>query len=460
MSRKVVFLLIGVTIALFVFLLSYGWVNRWGGVGDSTVPEDVILAMPLIEDGLELVPDVFSDELWERLAPVSVTMLHQITTAPTGKNLIPTIDVRAFHDGENAYFLLEWKDEVESREHILAKFPDAVAVAFSLGDNEESRASIMMGFTSPMNFWQWKANLDAEFWNNAEVVTDGFANKMYSYESQAEFPSMSNKATNACQDILASRPGSVTVKKNSILAGRGQWEDGKWRVIIKRAIVTTDKDSDVQLQPGQRRIAFAVWDGDKGDRGSRKSISDWVVLDIKTTGPVAASGPSASKGDGCCPDEVTASSAHEDQSSFSLLPSAHASSIPENLPEGIEPRVITIKAKRFEYNPGQITVQKGEWITLRLESLDVTHGLFLDGYAVNIKASPGKIGKATFLADKTGRFSFRCSETCGEFHPYMIGFMSIEPNSRFNAFVFAVVAAAVLIFVILTLKLRNKGGVA
>ena len=59
----------------------------------------------------------------------------------------------------------------------------------------------------------------------------------------------------------------------------------------------------------------------------------------------------------------------------------------------------------------------------------------MDGYGIDIKARPGLIGKATFVADKPGRFTFRCSETCGEFHPYMVGFMEVTPNSRFHLFV-------------------------
>ena len=123
-----------------------------------------------------------------------------------------------------------------------------------------------------------------------------------------------------------------------------------------------------------------------------------------------------------------------------------------------EPRVITILAKRFVYTPSQIEVQKGELITIRLESLDVTHGLFMDGYGINIKARPGLIGKATFVADKPGRFTFRCSETCGEFHPYMVGFMEVTPNSRFRLFVGIMCVAFVAVLGVLFKGVgENKG---
>ena len=123
-----------------------------------------------------------------------------------------------------------------------------------------------------------------------------------------------------------------------------------------------------------------------------------------------------------------------------------------------EPRLINITAKRFQYTPNRITVRKGERITIRMESLDVTHGLYVDGYGINIKARPGHVGMATFVADKTGRFSFRCSETCGEFHPYMIGFLEVTPNTRFNLFVWAIgITFALILITVLRKDSREKG---
>jgi heme/copper-type cytochrome/quinol oxidase subunit 2 len=41
------------------------------------------------------------------------------------------------------------------------------------------------------------------------------------------------------------------------------------------------------------------------------------------------------------------------------------------------PRVVEITAKRFGFTPDQITLKKGETVTLRLHSEDVTHGFFM-----------------------------------------------------------------------------------
>lgn len=91
-------------------------------------------------------------------------------------------------------------------------------------------------------------------------------------------------------------------------------------------------------------------------------------------------------------------------------------------------RRIEVNARQFAYEPATLNVNRGDTITFHLESLDATHGLFVDGYAVNIQAEPGKSAEVTFVADKEGKFKFRCSVSCGTLHPFMIGELNVAPN--------------------------------
>jgi len=92
-------------------------------------------------------------------------------------------------------------------------------------------------------------------------------------------------------------------------------------------------------------------------------------------------------------------------------------------------RTIDVNARQFAYEPGTLTVQRGDTITVHLESLDAAHGLSIDGYNVNLQAEPGKSADITFTADKEGTFKFRCSISCGALHPFMIGELNVEPDS-------------------------------
>jgi len=102
-----------------------------------------------------------------------------------------------------------------------------------------------------------------------------------------------------------------------------------------------------------------------------------------------------------------------------------------------------IRARRYAYTPNVISVNQGDLVRIRLISEDVSHGLYLDGYEIQTAAHPGQDGILTFVADKTGRFTFRCAVTCGEFHPYMVGYLQVTPNSRFLGAALLVLGLAV-----------------
>lgn len=99
-------------------------------------------------------------------------------------------------------------------------------------------------------------------------------------------------------------------------------------------------------------------------------------------------------------------------------------------PPGPEPeeRTIRIEASSFAFAPGVVEVNRGDRVTLEVEAQDVVHGLYVDGYGVELRAEPGQTARMTFIADQSGAFRFRCSVTCGPLHPFMIGKLSVGPN--------------------------------
>jgi len=89
---------------------------------------------------------------------------------------------------------------------------------------------------------------------------------------------------------------------------------------------------------------------------------------------------------------------------------------------------IHITARQFAYDPGIIRVNLGDRVVFHVVSADVTHGLYVDGYGVQGKVTPGEDLTIEFVADQAGRFGIRCSEVCGTFHPFMTGKLIVEPN--------------------------------
>ncbi len=91
---------------------------------------------------------------------------------------------------------------------------------------------------------------------------------------------------------------------------------------------------------------------------------------------------------------------------------------------------VAIEASQYAYEPNVIDVSLGQRVVLELSSSDVVHGIYLDGYDLDVVTDPGKTARLSFIADKPGTFRFRCSVTCGPLHPFMIGQLKVEPNPK------------------------------
>ena len=83
------------------------------------------------------------------------------------------------------------------------------------------------------------------------------------------------------------------------------------------------------------------------------------------------------------------------------------------------PRRIEITAKKFSFDPGELTLKKGEPVTLVLKCADVAHGLRFRELNVNVKVSAGGTAEITFTPEKTGDFVGHCSVFCGSGHGSM-----------------------------------------
>ena len=85
------------------------------------------------------------------------------------------------------------------------------------------------------------------------------------------------------------------------------------------------------------------------------------------------------------------------------------------------PVEIKIVAKKFEFDPRTITVQKGKPVRLVITSADVDHGIKLEELGINQKIPAHQTISVDFTPDQVGRFEFKCSVVCGSGHDNMIG---------------------------------------
>jgi polyferredoxin len=125
------------------------------------------------------------------------------------------------------------------------------------------------------------------------------------------------------------------------------------------------------------------------------------------------------------------------------------------LPAETRTHSLSLEAKKYGYSPPRIIVNKGDKIVLKPNSLDATHGFLLDGHPVEfimrkgatflkyawededgkLQADWDRVSEVEFVADKAGKFTFRCTQTCGNLHPFMTGELIVKPNNPYYLFI-------------------------
>lgn len=230
---------------------------------------------------------------WQSAPAVTVPMLPQTITTPTKPDAaVKELKVRAAHNGQYLAILLEWKDP--TRDDVLRpdQFGDQVAVEFPI--DAKATPSPMMGNPGGrVNILQWRAAFQRDLKEG-----DPDIHRLYPNALVDLYPDQVLRATDArpytgavgvdnpvsrahaspVLDQMAEGWGTMTVKPDQHADGRGEWKDGRWRVVISVPMATESRNSP-RFSPGDKSFAaFAVWDGGRGEIGSRKAWSSWVPL--------------------------------------------------------------------------------------------------------------------------------------------------------------------------------------
>lgn len=259
-------------------------------------PKKIILEVQFLDKEIDVSNNTALD-IWQVLPKKEIELIRQVTVLPWGKSLVSPIAVSAFRNKKDIYFYISWKDDTQDRDAGINTFSDGCAVMFPMGEDTPA-STIMMGFMNKSNIWHWKASRDREYWLNQEegaganelLQAKVYADYHYPFEEKELFTVSKDIPKSAINDLIAIRVGTITPKDIQNVQGRGFWSNGSWQVVFKRPIAINDPEVDANLEPvpptaGQavknKLCAFSVWNGASGDRGGRKSISDWVELNIR-----------------------------------------------------------------------------------------------------------------------------------------------------------------------------------
>jgi heme/copper-type cytochrome/quinol oxidase subunit 2 len=120
---------------------------------------------------------------------------------------------------------------------------------------------------------------------------------------------------------------------------------------------------------------------------------------------------------------------------FSLLPFMGLALVVWLVPVPVSTQPVThqmmLSAEQFAFDAPVLRVNRGDRVILSLQATDVVHGFYLDGYDIEARLEPGLTQQVEFVADRVGKFRYRCSVSCGSLHPFMIGELVVGPNLMF-----------------------------
>lgn len=236
------------------------------------------------------------------------------------------LEVAAARVGDMLAIHLAWEDPTPNLNTDLDVFPDAAAVMFAMGENVPAipMGVQVPGYTqaSPVNVWQWKAT--RQYDASTGVLHDSTNPRQLENPNRQEFPlgavpekdpvPVSPTGAEYEQDVRIlgelTRPAAAThnpkadpaIFAHAVLEANAEgfgtllyqeaknqhanataiYANGRWSVTLFRPLTTGDKD-DIDLTSSRRiPVAFAIWNGARGDRGGQKLITGWhwLVLDM------------------------------------------------------------------------------------------------------------------------------------------------------------------------------------
>lgn len=82
-------------------------------------------------------------------------------------------------------------------------------------------------------------------------------------------------------------------------------------------------------------------------------------------------------------------------------------------------KTIEVHVKRFAFTPSEITIKKGETVTVKLFSDDVTHALLVKDLNISREVSKGHPADIAITPQSAGDFHGQCGRFCGSGHGHM-----------------------------------------
>ena len=188
------------------------------------------------------------------------------------------LQVAALHDGQTLAIRLSWLDDTANLKDNPPATKDMAALQLYKGTPEPVLG--MSPTDKPMDCWLWSANLQAanpnKVYPHLSLALPGTPKPASLRELRQEFPPSLTEKDVQEKGIKGSGRMQISTVVNSL----GNWENGRWTVVFKRALDA--KSEGISLSGGEKvSIAFALWNGAAADKSAQKQISIWHDLKLE-----------------------------------------------------------------------------------------------------------------------------------------------------------------------------------
>lgn len=260
---------------------------------DPALPLSTTIAAPRIQGAVPRDPLAAG---WKELPAVPLQLMQQFMVAPRlqPEGLIPQATLKAMHNGQEIGFLVSWGDLNPNDLEVAGRFRDSVAVQLPL-DPADLTSTVMGQPGRPVHILHWRASWQRTVQKGPRTIQDIYPNAVNDFPPEkllgedkakpyypaifAGNPLATRERKSAVEELVAQGYGTITSHEQQRAEGTGVNTAGRWEVTL--VMPMNGGTRSPVLRPGEStRVALAIWDGGKGDRGARKQFANWAALEL------------------------------------------------------------------------------------------------------------------------------------------------------------------------------------
>ena len=231
------------------------------------------------------IPNNPDDAIWQEFKGQYIGLAGQIMHKP--RNFVRLVDevwVKSIFNGKEIAWSFEWNDRVKSiatQEAVaqMASFQETPPEGQPIALREYPMFNDAIGIQFPA---KWQTLTEPEkprfVFGDAKRAID-----LWKWEADGTVKEYTGRGSMGGDLKLEARP------TQNLKAVFSEFKNGRWRVILTRAMTTDDKENDVQFELGKYiPTTFFAWDGNNGDHGLKSSISTWYYTIMEPPTPTKA----------------------------------------------------------------------------------------------------------------------------------------------------------------------------